>query len=702
MTTIATVIADLQTALVDAEAVAGSAPDPTPQPTTIPTIVQRPIDLSELVGLSAQIPVDRYDRFQNALVLTATAINLQFVKVNIQAGGVLTVLAYPDYRLLVNGTERAKAQINAAKNGGFFVGMLVDEIDDIAKFDIVAYDATGTFVAAPIETLMTLWGTINRNGGAASATHVVMQSQSFEWGHIGPSYDYVIVPKVNAVAVADPLVPLAPVPFSTALPSKQIVKIDLLPCSSENTNQTHYPVQMRSGVTVTDNFQSYFPSTMGYAQAAVPAIDGPRGVAMLSFPLVLRTGRQGKVYGCDIHSFFKVDGTGTRTTLLGKRHKVAPYWGDVTAAYDGTETVGNWDASIPAVECFPYESWGFDWDARTLAIDSSQPIPPGETEEPHIPIGPVAYIADRHGYVLKAQFNNLSHAVAPIVTRALPIPDPWGCRWDATKNVLYIADRSNHALTAWSPDAGTKTTVLANATGASLVTLPDPAQPENFIHLAPGITLAQARAVPILAPEGLDLLDGYLYFSSIAQQDVRRINLATGVVEICCRPTIDGNSYYLTFSISDGTFGPRGTIFATSFSSNYFGRPLAYLPTPGTASDGTALTHSVVWNYHAFEHGHTQGVTDSESEAYATACTVGHGIMACGSSQFGLSVFMQARATDVAVSAAQATAGETKYNARGYYLLWGAFGHGPTNYPLPWGVDPDIDYFLTVNGARAA
>ena len=139
-------------------------------------------------------------------------------------------------------------------------------------------------------------------------------------------------------------------------------------------------------------------------------------------------------------------------------------------------------------------------------------------------------------------------------------------------------------------------------------------------------------------------------------------------------------------------------MFTTTYSNGDLGHPQVWLPTPGTLADGTAVSHSVRVGLIGYQPNLTRGAGASASAGYAIACAVGNGMLVSGSSSFGLDVFMQADAVDVAADAARATRGSQYFHAKSYQLLWGPNGYGPTSLPLPWGENADMDYYLQQAG----
>ncbi len=177
--------------------------------------------------------------------------------------------------------------------------------------------------------------------------------------------------------------------------------------------------------------------------------------------------------------------------------------------------------------------------------------------------------------------------------------------------------------------------------------------------------------------------------------------MATKVVEVCANVIMSYNSqsFYVFIAISDGTFGPRGTLFSTTYDNQYFGRPRAYLPVAGVAADGTPLTHSKDWDYAQAAY-HITGGPGGRTAAggYASACAISNGMLVCGSSLPGLEVFVKATLGEPATDEAKATRGAHHYRDQGHRLRYGNGGYSFTDESLPWVEDGDQDYWLVLSG----
>ncbi len=93
----------------------------------------------------------------------------------------------------------------------------------------------------------------------------------------------------------------------------------------------------------------------------------------------------------------------------------------------------------------------------------------------------------------------------------------------------------------------------------------------------------EIRKQTCIIPEGIDRWGDWIYWGSMAMQQVRRTNVITGVTEKVCKPEIDGNSFFIQLAVtSDATdfsrsgFGEPGTVFTQSWSVGTRGLPAAF------------------------------------------------------------------------------------------------------------------------------
>jgi hypothetical protein len=196
-------------------------------------------------------------------------------------------------------------------------------------------------------------------------------------------------------------------------------------------------------------------------------------------------------------------------------------------------------------------------------------------------------------------------------------------------------------------------------------------------------SLDVCRAADCVAPEGLAIMDGWLYWGSKAQAQIKRVNLTTGVIEVHSIVRIDGNSKFCKIAVSDGTFGPRGMVAYATWSNADYGWPAFQTSTSGWGLGGANL-NGVMAGF----SGHF---------GYSTAVGIGYGQMIFGGNDEGLLRVTKRLPTDTVASTA-AKNGGSEWFLTGHKLLHGASGFGYFGLPLPWGESANIDAFLTHNG----
>ena len=697
-------------------------------PTRVPDIVSAPLDVAALTADVFQYAGGRYFRYKELLVFTSGTISLKFQVSNFASGGGINLsFGYPSYALRVrsvlpNGTlgpSNLRAQYTrfGTERVGTLLGAFGNEPDGPCMLEIIGVDSAGNGTS-----LISHGAYIDRSGGAMNHPMTLLQNCSRDWESLATMnppwpivYQYAIAPKamVSTTRVT-PLSPRLGAPFNTAVRAAGITRIEY---SISGDGVGTAAAITKSGIVTTEARQNYAFSDVMAKAPRLPLLDGDRGTCTTPYTTDLQWGRNGKLYGANPWQAWVMDAAGHKRTLYGIRHRYPPVWSEASLDGPEVEVVGDWDASIPATERHAWESWGAAWDMRSLLpIDDAAPIPPGETEHPHIGAGPVQFRTDRHGYVLRVQFDGHSHATPAKIQRWVQCDDPWGIFYLNGK--IYVSERGKNRISIWSADNPNQYLgyLIADPTAASLGAI------NQQTRRWAGAPKATCRQHPIVAPEGLRYLDGYVYWGSFAQGEVRRIPLAGGPVEVVCRPITGDNSNYVYLDFSDGSFGPRGTIFLTTWENANNGRPQAFLPIAGQDRDGTLCTHtcfvtaanpknppvnSALWTWQGFATNVLQGPGGQWiSDSYASAVAVGRvstssrpddptfGALACSSAAGNVSVYVQ---TDPAVDGAppdyaKAIRGGNYYRAK-HQLVHGPWCAGP-DLPLPWGEDPDCDYFM--------
>ncbi len=458
----------------------------------------------------------------------------------------------------------------------------------------------------------------------------------------------------------------------------------------------------KNGVINTNNRQAYYWQDLVAKYPRVPCMDGPRGIGTVEFGTSIHHGRRGQFYVVTPWRFIRVDVDGTITTLAGWRHQ-----GDLPRNYmcqmtgnnqtdlgGGLELVGDWsEIELAGGALGFHEAWGMAWDVPTLDIDESAPVigPPANLvgfEHPHFADRPPScIIADsQNNRLLKLTFPHDNHGPAVVTIFRDNLNDPWDVVYDQVKDEYLVSVRGDHQILALDRLTGdTKRIVLQGDNYAKVV--PD----SRFIQRTASLDVI--RTQDCVAPEGLFILDRWLYFGSQAANEVRKFHLDTGeLVKNVCRPWTGSNAgpavvpktHYIKLAVSDGTFFPKGAVFTTSWSLlNGFGFPECYI-------DGVQVN----WKSNTGLYStRGKGADHWDTLGYQSAVYVGNGCLVCTSSELGLTIITKAQADDPTVNQSKHDKGRRLYNKE-YRVLYGAHVLNPHNLPLPWGVDENLDYYM--------
>ncbi len=655
------------------------APAPGPAPAPAPPAPSPPVpgvelqaqamDLARMIVFNGWHESSRYERYQRLTVLRGTNAVINFHGEDFAAGGALRPLLATSYTLHVDSTPMASSSIAAGSSKGSFTLPLESLSQGWHVFDITG----GTAETCP------RWFMYVDKGLPRTDPQLPVATGSYDVAHRGTKHFVAMLPS-GLRPTAWPLARRECPAFSEALPLSQLFRENIVPSREGNINRLN---RNADGVESTFNRQSYFWSDLIRKQPPLPLLDGPRNVGTLSMPTTVFVTRQGGAYFADSWRVGRIDPDGTIRTRAGYRHRSLPSY------YEGAqdlELVGDWSA-IPAERRGFHEIWGLAWDMASLATDPS--AAPIDNEQPHLS-GPRMFVSDsQNNRVILLSFKHNTHD-APVVTEFLTgLRDPWDVAW--ADGVLYVSERKADRIAAYDARSGAfLRTVVASASPVPLASIDGNRDVKRLADLA---TL---RAQPCVAPEGLFHQDGWLYFGAKANGQVRRVHLGSGELQVVCAPVIDGNSKYVKIALSDGSFGPRGTVFTWTWSINNFGMPEAHLPnTPGANG-----THSTRWSYNTFERL-TRGKGGRwESLGYASAGGIGLGRLLSGSSQEGLVQISKALPTDPAPNLRSYLAGQTAFVERGYNVIHGHHGYGYFGMALPWGKSEDIDYYLRWNGLQ--
>lgn len=672
------------------------AASPPTQPVGAYQVITEPVaDIRRVLLITSQHDTtSAYERWQTLHIHTnpgAITVGLW----NLQAGGARLTCPAGSYTLRVDGVDVATINAAAGQQVTFPAVTLAPGYRRLAVIGPDGLRSPSWFVhsgSLPVDALIP----------ACTSTyeifHAAVPPPPPGTGPILSTHRYTWVP-ADATPTASPMQQRNAAPFTSALLYYEAYRRQLVPQTTQWRVYTH-----SSGIKTTFGHQSYFFSDLTREFPTWPLLDGPRGVGTLNMPTHVHVGKAtktadpasgpvGALYVTDPWRLMRVGADGSVRTLLGYRHTSCQYWEE--ARNTKPPLVGNWDAVAGPKGL--WECWGFEFDPATLAVDTS--LAPIDGRHPHSS-NPTGYLADtRHNRVLKVVFDGRSHDTPAVITEHITgLSDPWRVTIDPVRRWLIVSERTAHRVTAYSIETGALIKTILQ--GADLAELDSARSARRRL----GVTLAQVRAEPIVSPEGLALRGDWLYVGSLAQYQVRRVNLATDVVEVfrvkSVNPTTkqielvdgilsnefngtpDGNMRFVDVAVSDGTVGPEGTIFVSTWSNARAGCPLAYLP------DGTQ------WYLERYAStGTYSGRAPWPVIGYSSGVGVGGGRILFGSSDYGLHEYTKAATADPMPNASQLAAGAAALDP----LLYGPGGISPWGLPSPRGMSAAVDHLLNIN-----
>ena len=646
-------------AAAQAQQCTATVPVPCPVAPPPPAITEEAVSLSRVMLFDTQHRSSRYERYQNEHIVTGPTA-LKFRLFNIATGGAILPMPGGEYGLVVDGVDHSKLTLASGAMTGSF-----------------AFDPAGHAkgwrriqVREPSGALSPSWfihiGTTRVDDTAPVATSV------YSWTHgDGVKHRWAMVPW-NAKPAPYP-VPLRMWPsFNTPVPGKELHLSQLVPSPGTKL------INGGNDVYSAFNRQSYFFSDLVKATSPLPLLDGPAGTATMPMATHIEVGRATATldpaskpvratYVLNSWALARIDENGTKKTLVGLRGWPGAF-----------ELVGDWSA-IPVERRGLREAWAFRFKPSSLTVDVTAPLIDGRP--PHIG-NPIGFIADtQHNRILKLEADGRSHDTPWKVTEFITgLGDPFGMVvWE---NEIIVSERLAHRISAWDADTGAFKRVVLQCTGTSDYRLDSAREPIRRTGTLEAEALARRRALPCIAPEGMDLVGDTLYFGSWAQAQVRRLNLRTGALSVQGNVPVDGNSNFMIVAVSRGDFGPEGTAFATTWSIANSGFPVAIKP------DGTQ------WYYRSNVSGAPTAGRGPVwgSFGYGSAVGVGLGRMVFSTSDFAINQVGLATAADPVVNITTYKAGKLDP------LLYVQNGHSPYGYPLPWGKDAATDYRMTIHG----
>jgi hypothetical protein len=413
------------------------------------------------------------------------------------------------------------------------------------------------------------------------------------------------------------------------------------------------------GLVTSFNQQSYdYGDVISAETPSIPLRDGPRGSGTIMGAQHLQgTGRLGiyKTYFCDNWRIGQYDRFGAVKTMVGWIDDgVSTHWLDSPRKQ---KLVGDW-SETPDPKSIN-ENWGsLAWWARTLELDLTAPLiggePPHKTDPALGIIGPRFYFPDRHHNLIRFAEGNATDRTAPHKVKIFKAAaEPW-------------------EVVSCGPD-------LIAVSETTRVVVYDV------------ITGAEVTSWPVPRPEGLFFQDGAIYYGALATKSIRKRFIGgadTLAFDLNNTQILDGNSRYVKFCLSDGTFGPFGMAAIVTWSPIALGYPVLMKP------DGTKVSSSLFPGPSGISG---PGRPWRVSSDYQMAASINDGRMQISGVQEGIRVLSKATLSDAPVTQAYIR-GRDKYVHLGYRLTNGDAGFGFYGLPLPWDIDPDIDAYLTEHG----
>lgn len=592
----------------------------------------------------------------------------------------------PTCTVLVDGQAHATA-IVAAQPAGGILGI------DIRPRELASGWHQLLVVGAADETAIPGWIYVQRPGMAPPTRMPVQLASHDVQHHLGMAYvlwAWVPVPAPGETVPGVPLPRRDPVPFVDRKVRRHLVRREIVPAKLGDL----YRPRVTDGMVHTVNGQNYDLVLRQYGDAAL--LDGPRGVGTITAAQHIMLGRevdgQRSLYVFEAWRLTKITPDGTITTLAGFRSRWPARRGDPPSAAD-FELVGDW-SEIPEAKRGLWETWGAAWRPSTLATDpAATPIPnPVKPEQPHAGAGPQLIVADtQHNRLLRLQFSATSHDVPCKVTiLASGLRNPWSVVIpDDGRDIAYVTEQGGDRISMWSAETGAFLGVLTPPSAAGLVTIVNR-------RVQRRASLARVREEPCVAPEGLEHQDGWIWWASFAQRQVRRINLATRELQVVPLPMMDDErvvnevgSQYLYLALSDGTFGPRGSVALASWIGTQDGLPALWR----READG-----SYAW-WPLLEGGNEGPGQVWTTRDYSSSCAIGGGRMIVGTSLEVLDEYSAAQG-EPTWRWAEVERIEAEYRkVRGLHMT---HGDGATGYyrdaPALWGTSAGVDRYLEMHG----
>lgn len=627
-------------------------------------VVVRPINSSNYVQFRSWNDTGRYVRYINNVFLKSGE-DIQFVHQG-GSGDVNRPFNGSVYRLLCDGVEVSRVTVTPGSERSAFPKVDLSAVKDGWHMFDIASDAAG-------EDSHPFWMYVNNTGEFPVQEFAPAQTGSYSMNHSeGPIARMARLPmKIDPPEFK--LRERVAVPFDRVTTYKEMFRRDLSPTID---GDAPYLRKLANGVTTGLNIHGYHWGPLTEKMPTQVLRDGPFGVATIVGPTHLQIGRRGGIYGTDAWRMWHMEVNGRVTTLVGWRSD------DKNGGY---ELVGDWSA-VPPDRRGLHEVWGMTWHPGSVSDqrpDTTRMLDrgDGQLEHPHLPAGPRAFLADsQNNRIVAVQFRPDAHGVPPVITEFITgLNDPWDCV--ARGNVLYVSERQAHRISMWDVDTGKHLgNLIENPDGGRIAQI---GKNRKSGYLS-GKTVADAQKANIVLPEGLYLMDDWLYFGSLSMCQVRRINLKTGVSEVRMQWEPSIKNVFAKVTVGDGSFGPRNTVFVCLWNVNSQGAPAIRLP------DGNAWPVIRAGSY----PGVYGGGGEYRGIGYSSACAVRDGRLVYGGADYGIAELTLAQPGDTTYDRKRLALGKEKYERGPYRQVHGIDGFGQWKTKLPWGVDADMDYYL--------
>jgi hypothetical protein len=317
------------------------------------------------------------------------------------------------------------------------------------------------------------------------------------------------------------------------------------------------------------------------------------------------------------------------------------------------------------------------WYPDSLKVNNAADrIPSEDNRRPHL-VAPVCFVADsQNNRVCRVEFDARAHGAPPKVSEFVLAADAWDCvNWG---NKLIVSERGAHRIAQYDMATGAFERVIVQ--GEPLATVGW----NRFVKRYE--TLAAIRAQDVVQPEGLYVVDDWLYYASAAMAQIKRVHLVDGRIEVVVNTSSSNTpENFLKIAVSNGTAGPKHAVYVTNWTVGDFGAPKCYLPMGGT------------WRVNPYNSRNLhrgKGGGGFSSIGYSGAVAAKSGRIVYGSSFEGLRQASLAAPSDGAIDRSAYARGRSRWVDLGYHLKYGEHAQSRFGEPLPRGEDPDMDAFI--------